>query len=128
MSAIILNGSELAKSMRQEIEADIQAFVKAHGYAPTAAIVRAGDDPASVSYSNALEKALGGRGLGFQLHTLPGTASQKEIVNLVAGSIASHLLHSVYHVGFQVIRKSENSARGHCRPQPMRDRNTGTKS
>jgi methylenetetrahydrofolate dehydrogenase (NADP+)/methenyltetrahydrofolate cyclohydrolase len=95
MSAIILNGSELAKSMRQEIEADVQAFVRAHGYAPTAAIVRAGDDPASVSYSNALEKALGGRGLGFQLHTLPSTASQKEIVSLVAKLNADSKVHGI---------------------------------
>jgi methylenetetrahydrofolate dehydrogenase (NADP+)/methenyltetrahydrofolate cyclohydrolase len=83
MIATILNGSELAKSMRAEIEAEVADFIKKHGYKPTAAVVRAGDDPASVSYSNALEKALGGRGLGFQLHTLGGNASQGEIVALV---------------------------------------------
>ena len=83
MSATILNGSELAKSMRAEIEAEVADFVQKHGYKPAAAVVRAGDDPASVSYSNSLEKALGGRGLGFQLHTLPGNASQGEIVALV---------------------------------------------
>jgi len=77
MTATILSGSELAKSMRAEIEADVQAFIKAHGFAPTAAVVRAGDDPASISYSNALEKALGARGLGFKLHTLPGTLPRK---------------------------------------------------
>ncbi len=95
MSAIILNGSELAKSMRQEIETDVKAFVIEHGYAPTAAVVRAGDDPASISYSNALEKALGARGLGFQLHTLPATASQKEIVNLVAKLNTDPKVHGI---------------------------------
>jgi methylenetetrahydrofolate dehydrogenase (NADP+)/methenyltetrahydrofolate cyclohydrolase len=83
MTATILNGSELAKSMRAEIEAEVSDFVKKYGYKPTAAIVRAGDDPASISYGNALEKAFGGRGLGFQLHTLPGNATQEEIVALV---------------------------------------------
>ena len=83
MSAIILNGSELAKSMRAEIESEVADFVKKHNFKPTAAVVRAGEDPASISYSNALEKALGGRGLGFQLHTLPGNATQSEIVALV---------------------------------------------
>ncbi|OGO01008.1 MAG: bifunctional 5,10-methylene-tetrahydrofolate dehydrogenase/5,10-methylene-tetrahydrofolate cyclohydrolase [Chloroflexi bacterium RBG_13_52_12] len=95
MSATILSGSELAKSMRQEIETDVEAFVQAHGYAPTAAVVRAGDDPASVSYSNALEKALGARGLGFQLHKLPATASQKEIVDLVARLNADAEVHGI---------------------------------
>lgn len=95
MSAIILNGSELAKSIRQEIEADVQAFVKKHGFAPAAAIVRAGEDPASVSYANAIEKALGGRGLGFKLHTLPDKASQKEIVGLVAKLNADSSVHGI---------------------------------
>ena len=95
MSAIILSGSELAKAMRQEIETDVLAFVKKHGYAPTAAIVRAGDDAASISYSNALEKALGARGLGFKLYTLPGNASQKEIVGLVARLNADKTIHGI---------------------------------
>jgi methylenetetrahydrofolate dehydrogenase (NADP+)/methenyltetrahydrofolate cyclohydrolase len=95
MSAIILSGSELAKSIRQEIETDVQAFVKDYGCTPTAAIVRAGEDPASISYSNALEKALGARGLGFQLLTLPETASQPEIVNLVARLNADSAVHGI---------------------------------
>ncbi len=95
MSATILSGSELAKSMRQQVEADVQAFVNEHGYAPTAAIVRAGEDPASVSYANTLEKALGGRGLGFKLHTLPGNASQAEIAALVAKLNADTSVHGI---------------------------------
>ena len=95
MSAIILSGSELAKSMRAEIEAEVSNFVKKHNVKPTAAVVRVGDDPASISYSNALEKAFGGRGLGFQLHTLPGNASQKEIVGLVAKLNADKSVHGI---------------------------------
>ncbi len=95
MSATILSGSELAKSMRQEIEVEVQEFVKEYGYAPTAAIVRAGEDPASVSYANALEKALGGRGLGFKLHTLPDSATQEEIVALVAKLNADTSIHGI---------------------------------
>jgi methylenetetrahydrofolate dehydrogenase (NADP+)/methenyltetrahydrofolate cyclohydrolase len=95
MSATILSGSELAKLMRQEIETDIRAFIKAHGFAPTAAVVRAGEDPASISYSNALEKALGGRGLGFQLHSLPGNASQAEIVALVTKLNNNSSIHGI---------------------------------
>lgn len=93
--ATILSGSELAKSMRQEIETEVQAFIETHGFAPTAAIVRAGEDPASVSYSNALEKAFGARGLGFQLHTLAGDASQIEIVELVSRLNADTSVHGI---------------------------------
>ena len=95
MTATILNGSELAKSLRAEIEAEISEFVKQHGYKPTAAIVRAGDDPASVSYGNALEKAFAGRGLGFQLHTLPGNATQGEIVALVTKLNKDAAIHGI---------------------------------
>ena len=95
MSATILNGSELAKSMRAEIEKEVADFVAKYGVKPTAAVVRAGEDPASVSYSNALEKALGGRGLGFQLHTLPITASQADIVALVAKLNKDKTIHGI---------------------------------
>jgi methylenetetrahydrofolate dehydrogenase (NADP+)/methenyltetrahydrofolate cyclohydrolase len=95
MSATILSGSELAKSIRSEIEAEVAEFVKQYGYAPGAAIVRAGEDAASISYSNAIEKAFGARGLGFQLHTLPETASQAEIVALVAKLNADTSVHGI---------------------------------
>ena len=95
MSAIILHGSELAKEMRQEIEAEVSEFVKQYGFTPTVAIVRAGEDPASVSYGNALEKSFGARGLGFQLHTLPDTASQQEIVELVSKLNADAAIHGI---------------------------------
>lgn len=95
MTAMILNGSELAKSMRAEIEVEISDFVQKHGYKPTAAIVRAGDDPASISYGNTLEKAFAGRGLGFQLHTLPGNATQGEIVTLVTKLNKDAAIHGI---------------------------------
>lgn len=95
MTAKLLSGSDLAKAMRAEIEAEVGAFVKEFGFAPTAAVVRAGNDPASVSYSGALEKALGARGLGFQLHTLPETATQKEVVALVARLNSDKAIHGI---------------------------------
>jgi len=95
MAAVIMSGSELAKSMRQEIEAEVQEFVAKNGFAPSVAIVRAGDDPASVSYGNAIEKAFGARGLGFTLHTLPENASQVEIVELVAMLNADTSVHGI---------------------------------
>ena len=95
MSAVIMSGSELAKSMRQEIEAEVQEFVAKHGFAPTVAVVRAGEDPASISYGNALEKAFSARGLGFTLHTLPVNAPQNKIVDLVAKLNADSSVHGI---------------------------------
>ena len=95
MSATVLSGSELAKTMRTEIELEVTDFMNQHGFSPTAAVVRAGEDPASISYSNALEKTFGARGMGFQLHTLPETASQDEIVALVAKLNADKTVHGI---------------------------------
>jgi len=45
--------------------------------------MRAGDDPASVSYARSLERSFDNLGLGFQLQTLPESATQAEIVATV---------------------------------------------
>jgi len=71
VAATILSGRELAKAMQEEITAAVAEFKGKHGFAPTIAVLRAGEDPASVSYAKAIEKAFTARGMGFALHTLP---------------------------------------------------------
>ncbi|MBC7232972.1 MAG: bifunctional 5,10-methylenetetrahydrofolate dehydrogenase/5,10-methenyltetrahydrofolate cyclohydrolase [Chloroflexi bacterium] len=95
MTATILNGRELAKTMQEEISAEVAAFKARYNVVPTIAVVRAGEDPASVSYGKAIEKAFTGRGMGFALHTLPETATQDEIVALVARLNADPDVHGI---------------------------------
>jgi methylenetetrahydrofolate dehydrogenase (NADP+)/methenyltetrahydrofolate cyclohydrolase len=95
MTATILSGRELAKTMQEEINAEVAAFKGKYGFAPTIAVLRAGEDLASVSYAKAIEKAFGARGMGFSLHTLPETASQAEIVALVAKLNADKNVHGI---------------------------------
>jgi len=95
MTATILSGRELAKAIRQEINTEVSEFKARYGVVPTIAVVRAGEDPASVSYAKAIEKAFGGRGMGFVLHTLPEMAPQDEIVALVADLNADKDTHSI---------------------------------
>jgi methylenetetrahydrofolate dehydrogenase (NADP+)/methenyltetrahydrofolate cyclohydrolase len=83
MSATILDGRALSKTIGEEIEAEAAAFVAQHGVKPALAVVRAGEDPASVSYAGALEKSFGKRGLGFSLHCQPETVGQDQIMGLV---------------------------------------------
>jgi methylenetetrahydrofolate dehydrogenase (NADP+)/methenyltetrahydrofolate cyclohydrolase len=84
MTATLLDGRQLAKKLRNELSAEVAAFTEEYGVVPTIAVVRAGEDPASVSYGGAIEKAFAKQGMGFALHTLPETASQGEIVDLAA--------------------------------------------
>ena len=95
MTATILSGRELAKTIQEEINAKVAAFKAQYGFAPTIAVLRAGEDAASVSYAKAIEKAFGGRGMGFSLHTLPETASQAEIVALVTRLNADKNVHGI---------------------------------
>jgi len=95
MTATILNGRELAKAMRKEIAAQVAEFNASYGFVPTIAVVRAGEDPASVSYGRAIEKTFSGRGMRFALHSLPETASQDEIVALVTQLNADKSVHGI---------------------------------
>ncbi|HQJ50780.1 MAG TPA: bifunctional 5,10-methylenetetrahydrofolate dehydrogenase/5,10-methenyltetrahydrofolate cyclohydrolase [Anaerolineae bacterium] len=95
MTAILLNGRELAKTMQEEINAEVASFKAAHGVVPTIAVLRAGEDPASVSYAKAIEKAFGARGMGFALHALPESASQAELVDLVARMNTDPAVHGI---------------------------------
>ena len=83
MAVTVLDGKTLAKTIRGELDHEVAEFMAKYGVVPSIAVVRAGEDPASVSYSRAIEKAATNRGMQFQLQTLPGSASQDEIVDLV---------------------------------------------
>ncbi len=95
MTATILDGKALASTMRAELDAAVEEFRAGYGLVPTIAVVRAGEDPASVSYSRAIEKAATQRGMEFILRTLPETASQMEVVALVAELNADSGVHGI---------------------------------
>ncbi len=95
MTATILDGRALAKTIREEIAAEVAEFKEKHGFAPTIAVVRAGEDPASVSYAKMIERSFEKVGMGFELHALPETASQEEMVNLVAKLSADESVHGI---------------------------------
>ena len=84
MTAQILDGRAMSKEVRQEIIAEVEKFKAQHGFVPTIAVVRAGDDPASVSYGKMIRRSFEGAGMGFALHTLPDTATTDEMIDLVA--------------------------------------------
>ncbi len=95
MTATILDGRALSGTLREELDQEVSAFKEEHGVTPTIAVVRAGEDPASVSYAGAIQKTFDKRGMGFQLHTLPETASQDEIVALVTRLNADKGVHGI---------------------------------
>jgi methylenetetrahydrofolate dehydrogenase (NADP+)/methenyltetrahydrofolate cyclohydrolase len=95
MTATVLDGKTAAKAMQAEIDASVAEFKQATGVTPTIAVVRAGEDPASVWYANAIKKTMAARGMDAQLHVLPEAASQAELVALVAQLNADTSVHGI---------------------------------
>lgn len=83
MTAQLLDGRAIAKTIEQEISAGVVEFEAAHGFVPTIAVIRAGDDPASVSYARMIKRSFERAGMGFVLHALPETTTQEKILALV---------------------------------------------
>lgn len=83
MSARILDGKALAKTVRAEVRAGVEAFRAKHGRAPGLDVVLVGEDPASLIYTRAKEKASGEVGIRGKLHALPATTSEEDLCALV---------------------------------------------
>jgi len=95
VSAINLDGKAIAKTMQGELDAAAAEFKAKTGITPTIAVVRAGEDPGSVWYANAIKKTMAARGMEAQLHVLPETASQEELVALVSKLNAEESVHGI---------------------------------
>jgi methylenetetrahydrofolate dehydrogenase (NADP+)/methenyltetrahydrofolate cyclohydrolase len=83
MSARVLDGKALAESVRAEVRAGVAAFRAAHGRAPGLDVVLVGDDPGSVLYTRSKEKASNEVGMRGQLHVLPASTPEADVVALV---------------------------------------------
>jgi len=95
MTAMILDGRALAKTIAAEIADEVAEFDQEHGFAPTIAVVRVGEDPASVSYAKMIKRSFEKAGMGFGLHALPETASESEVLALVADLNADEDVHGI---------------------------------
>jgi methylenetetrahydrofolate dehydrogenase (NADP+) / methenyltetrahydrofolate cyclohydrolase len=80
----ILDGKKLAQTMQAEIAAQVTDFVERKRLRPGLAAVLVGDNPASQVYVRNKRKACETVGLQSWLHQLPETASQEELLQLIA--------------------------------------------
>ncbi len=85
MTAQILDGRAIAKTMRGEIASSVAGFVKQYDHIPAIAVVQVEGDPASAAYVRQIEKSFTGVGLGFTLHLLPETCQAADLVELIRG-------------------------------------------
>jgi methylenetetrahydrofolate dehydrogenase (NADP+) / methenyltetrahydrofolate cyclohydrolase len=79
MSAEILDGRAVARSMRQEIADDVAQWAQEEGQPPTLAIVQMGSDPASDRYVRAIERGFTGVGMLVKRVALAADATQERL-------------------------------------------------
>jgi methylenetetrahydrofolate dehydrogenase (NADP+)/methenyltetrahydrofolate cyclohydrolase len=83
VSAQLIDGKAVAAKLRGEVAAAAAALT-ARGIKPVLAVVLVGDDPASAVYVRSKTKAAREAGVDPRDHKLPATATQAELLALVA--------------------------------------------
>ena len=90
----LLDGRAVAASVRSELAAKV-ASLRARGTVPGLAVVLVGDNPASVSYVTAKEKACAEVGIASHPHHLPASTTQADLLALVARLNADPAVHGI---------------------------------
>ncbi|MEW9699128.1 bifunctional methylenetetrahydrofolate dehydrogenase/methenyltetrahydrofolate cyclohydrolase FolD [Paenibacillus sp. SI8] len=82
MTAQVINGKELVSSIREEIKADVAALT-AQGNQPGLVVVIVGEDAASQVYVRNKAKACDDVGIYSEVHRLPESTTQQELISLI---------------------------------------------
>ncbi|MBO5658783.1 MAG: bifunctional methylenetetrahydrofolate dehydrogenase/methenyltetrahydrofolate cyclohydrolase FolD [Duodenibacillus sp.] len=83
MTAKLINGKDLAASIRRQLAQRVQALVD-RGHRPGLAVVLVGEDPASQVYVRNKIKACSDTGITSIEHRLPADTSQEALLELIA--------------------------------------------
>jgi len=81
--AELIKGKEVAARIREEIASELEELKGKTGKAPGLAVVLLGEDPASQTYVNNKEKTSKKLGFHSEVHRLPESTSQEELLKLV---------------------------------------------
>ena len=95
MAATTLDGRSLAASLRDEVAREVASFRDQHGVTPTLAVVRAGEDPASVSYARMIARTCEKAGVAFAAHVLPDDTDVSQLLTLIADLSADAEVHGI---------------------------------
>jgi len=95
MGAELLDGKKLAAEMRAEIRRKVAELKASKQIEPGLGVLLVGENPASVSYVTAKEKACAEAGILSKEIRLPSTATQNEIVAVVHQFNADPQIHGI---------------------------------
>lgn len=83
MTATLIDGKALASQIQSELTEQVAEFVQNNAHVPCLAAVLLGEDPASQVYVRSKERACGRVGLESQIHRLPESTPEDELLALI---------------------------------------------
>jgi len=92
--ATLIDGKKVAAEIREEIKTQI-ATLKTKGITPKLSVLLVGDDPASVVYARAKEKACANIGMAYELFVLPETTAESEVISLLDRLNQDQTVHGI---------------------------------
>lgn len=95
MSAVIMDGKAISKEIQAEIATEVASFIEQSGVTPCLAAVLVGDDPASEVYVRNKHRACERVGIASQMHKLPASTSQDELLQLISQLNAQDDVHGI---------------------------------
>src|ERR1041385_1078980 len=90
----LIDGRAISAQILGELSARVSAL-KSRGVQPGLAFVRVGEDPASKVYVGRKEKACTDLGMFSETHVLPETATEAELLALVAKLNSDSRVHGI---------------------------------
>ena len=95
MTAKLIDGKAVAASIREHLATEVAAFRTLTGIVPKLAAVLVGEDPASQVYVRNKEQACAKVGMASDVHRLPPTTTQAELLNLVQQLNSDPAVHGI---------------------------------
>ena len=83
MSAKIISGTEVAKTIREELKIEVAELKEKHDIVPGLVTILVGEDPASQSYVSAKNKTAHALGIHSEQVTLPADTSEQDLLAIV---------------------------------------------
>jgi methylenetetrahydrofolate dehydrogenase (NADP+)/methenyltetrahydrofolate cyclohydrolase len=95
MSARLIDGTAISAELRNKIAQAVTRLSQEHGLTPGLAVVLVGNNPASEVYVRSKTAKTTAAGMRSLLYTLPDTASEAELLALVADLNADAAVHGI---------------------------------
>ena len=90
-----MDGKAISKEIQTEIAQEVSQFIEQSGITPCLAAVLVGDDPASEVYVRNKHRACERVGITSQMHKLPASTTQEELLTLISQLNSAHDVHGI---------------------------------